>query len=105
MLRTLVAVSETGSITAAADRVGRSPGAVSATVQQFEEELGIQVFVRKPAKGMAVTSYGKLLVLEAKGLLAHADEFRSIAGAWAVRCTAISRWVASPTWHRCCSPA
>ncbi|WP_084166361.1 LysR substrate-binding domain-containing protein [Stutzerimonas azotifigens] len=81
MLRTLVAVSETGSITAAADRVGRSPGAVSATVQQFEEELGIQVFVRKPAKGMAVTSYGKLLVLEAKGLLAHADEFRSIAGA------------------------
>lgn len=81
MLRTLVAVSETGSVTAAADRVGRSPGAVSATVQQFEEELGIQVFVRKPAKGMAVTSYGKLLVLEAKGLLAHADEFRSIAGA------------------------
>lgn len=81
MLRTLVAVSETGSVTAAANRVGRSPGAVSATVQQFEGELGIQVFVRKPAKGMAVTSYGKLLMLEAKGLLAHADEFRSIAGA------------------------
>ncbi len=80
-LRTIVTVSDAGSVTIAAERLGRSPGAISATIQQFEEEVGIPIFVRKPAKGMAVTSYGKLLVLEARGLLAHADDFKNIAGA------------------------
>lgn len=80
-LRTLVTVGETGSVTVAAERLGRTPGAVSAAIQEFEEAVGVQVFVRKPAKGMALTSYGKLLVLEARGLLAHADDFRNIAGA------------------------
>lgn len=77
----LVAVSETGTVTEAAERLGRSPGAISAAIQDFEAALGIQLFVRKPAKGMSLTSYGRLLVLEARGLLAHADDFRNIAGA------------------------
>lgn len=80
-LRTFVTVGELGSITAAAQRLGRSPGAVSATVQELEDAIGIPLFVRKPAKGMAVTSYGQVLALEAKGLLSHADDFRNIAGA------------------------
>lgn len=77
----IVTVAETGTVTGAAERLGRSPGAVSAAIQEFEEAVGIQLFVRKPAKGMALTSYGKLLILEARGLLAHADDFRNIAGA------------------------
>lgn len=80
-LRTFVTVCELGSVTAAAHQLGRSPGAISATIQELEDALGIALFVRKPAKGMAVTSYAQLLALEAKGLLAHADDFRDIAGA------------------------
>lgn len=80
-LRTFVTVCELGSVTAAAQVLGRSPGAVSATIQELEDGLGIALFVRKHAKGMAVTSYAQLLALEAKGLLAHADEFHNIAGA------------------------
>ncbi len=80
-LRTLIAVSEHGTVTGAAEYLGRSPGAVSSTIREFEESVGVQLFVRKPAKGMALTSYGKLLVIEARGLLAHADNFHNIAGA------------------------
>jgi DNA-binding transcriptional LysR family regulator len=76
-----VTVCELGSVTAAAHRLGRSPGAVSATIQELEDAIGIALFVRKPAKGMAVTSYAQLLALEAKGLLAHADDFHDIVGA------------------------
>ena len=39
------------------------------------------MFVRKPAKGLVLTTAGETLVLEARSLLAHADEFDTIAGA------------------------
>ncbi|MFG1398216.1 LysR family transcriptional regulator [Roseixanthobacter pseudopolyaromaticivorans] len=80
-LRTFVTVAECGTISAAAERLGRSQGSVSTTVSEFEAHVGLQLFVRKPAKGLALTPSGELVALEARGLLAHADEFESIAGA------------------------
>lgn len=39
------------------------------------------MFLRKPSRGLVLTSIGETLALEARGLLAHADEFELIAGA------------------------
>lgn len=80
-LRTFVTVAQCGTVTLAAERLGRSPSSVSTTVSEFEEQVGLQLFVRRPAKGLALTPSGELVALEARGLLAHADEFESIAGA------------------------
>lgn len=80
-LRALVTVAELGSISLAAKKLGRSQAAISSTVTEIEARLGIQLFVRKPAKGLFATSSGALISLEARGLLAHADEFEMIAGA------------------------
>ena len=81
VLRTFVTVAESGSIRLAAQKLGRSQAAVSATIAEFEQAMGIHVFLRKPAKGLTLTSVGETLSLEARGLLAHADEFDAIAGA------------------------
>ncbi len=80
-LRALVTVAETGSVAGAAEKLGRSQAAISAAVSNIESRLGIQLFVRKPAKGLVPTRSGEILSLEARGLLAHADEFEVIAGA------------------------
>lgn len=80
-LRTFVTVAECGTISAAAVKLGRSQAAISATITEFEAALGVSVFVRKAAKGLVLTAMGEMLSLEARGLLAHADEFETIAGA------------------------
>lgn len=80
-LRTFVTVAQCGTISAAAEKLGRSQGSVSTTISEFEQLVGLQLFVRKPAKGLALTPAGDLIALEARGLLAHADEFETIAGA------------------------
>jgi len=80
-LRTFVTVAETGTISAAAQKLGRSQAAVSATISEFESMLGVSIFFRKPTKGLVLTPVGEMLSLEAKGLLAHSDEFETIAGA------------------------
>lgn len=80
-LRTFVTVAECGTISAAAQQLGRSQAAVSATISEFETMLGVSIFFRKPTKGLVLTPVGEMLSLEAKGLLAHSDEFETIAGA------------------------
>ncbi|CAG9262450.1 LysR substrate-binding domain-containing protein [Paraburkholderia caribensis] len=80
-LRVLVTVAEAGSIAAAASTLARSQGAISTTIGELEEIIGVQLFVRKPTKGLSLTAVGKMVVLEARGLLAHADEFEAITGA------------------------
>ncbi len=81
MLRTFVTVAEKGTVAAAAEKLARSSGSVSTTISEFEELVGVQLFVRKPAKGLSLTAAGEVIALEARGLLLHADEFETIAGA------------------------
>ncbi|MEP9352218.1 LysR family transcriptional regulator [Xanthobacter sp. KR7-65] len=80
-LRTFVTVAECKTIANAAEKLGRSQASVSTTISEFEAQVGLQLFVRKPAKGLALTPSGEIVALEARGLLAHADEFETIAGA------------------------
>jgi len=69
VLRTFVAIAETGSFTAAAGSVFRTPSAVSMQIKRLEEILGRPVFTRD-ARSVALTADGEVLLTYARRLLA-----------------------------------
>ena len=76
-LRAVEAAGRLGSLTAAAEELGVSLGAVSQQVLKAEAQLGHPVFLRSP-KGLQPTAFGRLV-------LAHLHEgFRYLAAAAAV---------------------
>ncbi|MEV0820166.1 LysR family transcriptional regulator [Nonomuraea rubra] len=80
-LRGFVAVAASGSVTAAADRLGLAPASVSEQVRRLEAGLGVALFERTP-RGMRLTEPGSALLARAQGLLDHADEVRrAVTGA------------------------
>src|SRR5215475_10801854 len=77
-LRVLVAVVEAGSFSAAARRLGRVQSAVSQTVQALELTLGIALFERN-GKTPRLNDAGKVILRDARGLLAGAETLRARA--------------------------
>ena len=69
LLRTLVAIAETGSFSSAASVVLRTPSAVSMQVKKMEELLGRPVFIRD-SRSVALTSDGDFLLEHARRMLA-----------------------------------
>ncbi len=69
VLRTFVAIAETGSFTAAAGAVFRTPSAVSMQIKRLEETLGRSVFLRD-ARSVSLTSEGEVLLGYARRILA-----------------------------------
>jgi DNA-binding transcriptional LysR family regulator len=69
LLRTLVAISETGNFSAAADRLGRTPSAVSMQVKKMEEIVGATLFVRD-SRSVSLTRDGEALLQHGRRLLA-----------------------------------
>jgi len=69
VLRTFVAISETGSFTSAANSVFRTPSAVSMQIKKLEDILGRAVFVRD-ARSVTLTPDGEMLLGYARRLLA-----------------------------------
>ncbi len=69
VLRTFVAIAETGSFTLAASSVFRTPSAVSMQIKKLEEVLGCSVFSRD-ARSVALTQDGEMLMGYARRLLA-----------------------------------
>lgn len=68
VLRTFVAIAETGSFTAAASTVFRTPSAVSMQIKKLEETLGRPVLSRD-ARSVSLTSDGEILLGFARRLL------------------------------------
>lgn len=68
VLRTFVAIAETGSFTLAAGAVYRTPSAVSMQIKKLEEMLGCAVFVRD-ARSVSLTTDGEILLGYARRLL------------------------------------
>lgn len=68
MLRTLLAVLETGSVTAAAERLGITQSAVSHALERLREVLGDPLFV-KSGRGIAATARAEALAAPARRLL------------------------------------
>lgn len=76
MLKTLVAIAETGNFSAAADVVHRTPSAVSMQVKRMEEILGRPLFVRD-SRSVNLTMDGEQLLVHARRLLALNREMMS----------------------------
>lgn len=72
-LRLVVTVAETGSITAAATRLGVSQPALSAQIARIEQALGCAVFVRS-RQGVALTSAGEMVVERSRSILDSVDQ-------------------------------
>lgn len=79
-LRYFVTVAEEGSVTAAARRLYVAQPSVSAAIAQLERAFDQKLFIRRPAHGLTLTPTGQQLLPEARILLAHAEEFQTMAG-------------------------
>lgn len=73
LLRTFVAIADTGSFTDAAKQVNRTQSAVSMQIKRLEESLGRPVFSRD-GRAIALTHEGEVLLGHARRILkAHSD--------------------------------
>ena len=79
-LEVFVAVVEAGGFRACSDLLDISPAAVSHHVNQLEGEVGYRLFVRRRGRVGHLTEQGAKAYGEAKGLLGHADSFKSLLG-------------------------
>lgn len=68
-------VAQEGSVTRAAEQLGRAQSNVSTRLQQLEEQLGAALFTRE-GRGMQLTPAGQTLLAYAARLLALAEEAR-----------------------------
>ena len=75
-----VAVGELGSIALAAERLHISSPSISTAISQLETTLGLQLFIRQHAQGLALTPAGRRVLGEAKTLLAQAQVLHGVAG-------------------------
>lgn len=77
-MRTLIAVAETGSFSAAGKRLGRVQSAISQTIQLLEATLGIELFDRS-AKTPKLNENGRIVLQDAYGLVHGAEALRTRA--------------------------
>jgi molybdate transport repressor ModE-like protein len=75
-LRALVAVTESGSFTAAASQLGLSQSAVSQAIRALERELEVTLVNRGRRGGPAVTPVGAVVVRHAQEVLSRLDVLR-----------------------------
>jgi DNA-binding transcriptional LysR family regulator len=73
VLRTFVAIAETGNFSTAADAVYRTPSAVSMQIKKLEEQLGVTLFLRD-ARSVSLTHHGEMLLSYARNMLALSNE-------------------------------
>jgi DNA-binding transcriptional LysR family regulator len=78
-LRYFVVAAETGSMTAAAQQLLIAQSAVSAAVSNLENDLKVQLFIRRRARGLILTPAGERLLHQARELLSHARELAAEA--------------------------
>jgi DNA-binding transcriptional LysR family regulator len=77
-LRVLVTVSDAGSFSAAGRSLRRVQSAISQAIRTLEQTQGIELFDRTRQKP-TLTQVGKVLVEQARIILASADRFTAIA--------------------------
>lgn len=78
-LEYLVAVGETGSIVAAAEQVNVSSPSISSAISQLEADLGIQIFIRKHARGLTLTTGGQKIYEQARQILRESSAVIDLA--------------------------
>lgn len=73
ILKTFVAISETGNFTTAAEAVFRTPSAVSMQIKKLEDMLRVPLF-RRDARSVSLTHHGEILLSYAKRMIALNNE-------------------------------
>ncbi len=73
LLRTFIAIAETGALSRAASRVGRTQAAISLQVKKLERVAG-QVLLERTGRGVLLTPHGIRLLAHAQRLLQYHDE-------------------------------
>src|SRR6188768_1478363 len=73
VLRTFVAIAETGNFSTAAEAVLRTPSAVSMQIKKIEEQLGTVLFLRD-ARSVTLTESGEILLSYARRMIALSNE-------------------------------
>lgn len=73
VLRTFVAIAETGNFSTAAEKVFRTPSAVSMQIKKLEDMLGATLFIRD-ARSVRLTAHGEILLTYARRMLALSSE-------------------------------
>jgi len=86
-LRVFDAVAESGSIRLAAERLGRTPSAVSEKLKQFEQDIGAPLF--EGGRKNRLTPVGSFVQTQVRDLLSHVD--RKLATLQAYSRNAIGR--------------
>lgn len=74
-LRAFIGVFEERNITAAARVLGVTQPALSATIKELEESLGVTLFLRQ-ARGVEVTQEGRILYPEARRMIAENEKLK-----------------------------
>jgi len=77
-LRVLTTIAETGSFSAAGRRLGRAQSAISQAVATLEDTQGVTLFDRSGFRP-ALTDVGRVLVAQARSVLASAARFEAMA--------------------------
>ena len=72
-LRVVIAVAESGSISAGSDRLQLAVAAASARISSMEAALGVRIFERSP-RGVELTPAGRMLVQRGRELVDGADQ-------------------------------
>lgn len=73
VLRTFVAIAETGNFSTAAEAVLRTPSAVSMQIKKLEDQLKTTLFLRD-ARSVTLTQHGEMLLSYARRMLALSNE-------------------------------
>ncbi len=82
-LRVVIAVAESGSISAGSDHLQLAVAAASARISSMEAALGIRIFERSP-RGVELTPAGRMLVQRGGELLADADQLVTDLRDWSL---------------------
>lgn len=77
-LRYFVTIAETGSFSAAAEKLFISQPPLSSQIKQLEEEIGVPLFTRLP-RGVQLTQAGIRFLTESKAILAHVERAKAVA--------------------------
>lgn len=72
-LRTFSVIHELGGLTQAAERLGRTPSAISLQMKRLQDDLGTRL-LRKRGRGLALTEAGEVVLTYARRILAVHDE-------------------------------
>lgn len=73
LLRTFLMIAETGALSRAADRVGRTQAAISMQVKRLEEIVD-QPLLLRTGRGVLLTAHGERLLVHAQKILRAHDE-------------------------------